>query len=270
MQRWTLRTRFLLFALACLVPFGVVLGYYLDRTLDHARQQAIAFETTTASTVSRAVSTYLSSNAEALDGIAQLPSVVSLDAEGAEVDLGQARRTRTELSGIFLVNAEKEYVTSSGVDPATILPEITKQLEQTVNQNVVTISPRIRIDDTVSVVVLLVPVTTIDTTRTDASIDTTPTADEPIVNDPTAVSQTPTPSSSIIPASSRPISASRTVASTPRSTRRSPAPAASPPTRPTCTTSRCARTRGGASGRRSCPRRGTSCSWRTTTRSSCG
>ena len=204
MQRWTLRTRFLLFALACLVPFGVVLGYYLDRTLDHARQQAIAFETTTASTVSRAVSTYLSSNAEALDGIAQLPSVVSLDAEGAEVDLGQARRTRTELSGIFLVNAEKEYVTSSGVDPTTILPEITKQLEQTVNQNVVTISPRIRIDDTVSVVVLLVPVTTIDTTRTDASIDTTPTADEPIINDPTAASQTPTPTSSSEQASQPP------------------------------------------------------------------
>ena len=33
MQRWTLRTRFLLFALACLVPFGVVLGYFRARAL---------------------------------------------------------------------------------------------------------------------------------------------------------------------------------------------------------------------------------------------
>lgn len=194
MQRWTLRTRFLLFALACLVPFSVVLGYYLDRSLDHTREQSLSFETTTASTVSRSVSTLLSQNAEALDGIAQLPNVVSLDQERAETDLGQARRVRPELSGIFLVNAEKDYVTSSGVDPTELLPMLTKQLDQTVNQNVVTISPRIPIDDTVSVVVLLVPVTTIEPTRTDASIETSPATEGSTEDNPGASqNQTPTP-----------------------------------------------------------------------------
>jgi signal transduction histidine kinase len=193
MQRWSLRTRFLLFALACLVPFGVVLGYYLDRNLDHARRQALAHESTTASAVSRSVTTYLSSNAEALDGIAQMPNVVSLDAERAEVDLGQARRTRPELSGIFLVDAEQEYVTSSGVDPSNLLPVLAQQIDQTVNQNVVTISPRIVIDDDVSVVVLLVPVTTIQPTTTDAALDTTPDAGIPEDDSVTPGGETPTP-----------------------------------------------------------------------------
>lgn len=195
MRRWSLRTRFLLFALACLVPFGAILGYYLDRNLDHDRRQALAYETTTASTVSRSLSTFLMTNAEALDGIAQLPSVVQLDAEKAAVDLGQARRTRSELSGIFLVNADQEYVTSSGVDPSQLLPKITQQLEQTVNQNVATISPRIPIDDSVSVVILLVPVTTIEPTRTDAAIDTTTAPEAPSDDNPatTNQAQTPTP-----------------------------------------------------------------------------
>jgi signal transduction histidine kinase len=178
MRRWSLRTRFLLFALACLVPFGAILGYYLDRNLDHDRRQALAYETTTASAVARSLSTYLTSNAEALEGIAQLPNVVSLDAEKGAVDLGQARRTRPELSGIFLVNADQEYVTSSGVDPTQLLPNLTQQLEQTVNQNVVTISPQIPIDDDVTVVILLVPVTTIEPTTTNETISTTTEADQ--------------------------------------------------------------------------------------------
>ena len=61
----------------------------------------------------------------------------------------------------------------------------------------------------------------------------------------------------------------RTVASTPRSTRPSPAPGGSARTARTCTTSRCGATRAGCSAGRSSPRPAASCSSPTTTRSSC-
>ncbi len=163
MRRWSLRTRFLLFALACLVPFSVVLGYYLDRNLDHARQQSLAFETTTASTVSRSLSTYLSSNAEALEGMAQL--VVSVEPEDVGVALGQARRARPELSGVFLVNTDLSLVTSSSSEMEALLPHIRSEIEQTLSKNSPTISGRIQLESGASVVVMLVPVTTIQQTE---------------------------------------------------------------------------------------------------------
>ncbi len=164
MHRWTLRTRFLLFALACLVPFGVVLGYYLDRNLDHTRQQSLSFETTTASTVSRSLSTYLTSNAEALEGMAQL--VVSVDPDQVGVALGQARRARPELSGVFLVDTDQKLVTSSSTEIEALLPHIRSEIEQTLSKNTTTISGRIQLESGASVVVMLVPVTTIQPTET--------------------------------------------------------------------------------------------------------
>ena len=62
----------------------------------------------------------------------------------------------------------------------------------------------------------------------------------------------------------------RTGGSTPRSTRRWPAPAGSARTGPTCTTSRSAGRRDGSSARRSSPRPDARSSSPTTTRSSCG
>ena len=61
----------------------------------------------------------------------------------------------------------------------------------------------------------------------------------------------------------------RTGASTRRSTRPSPAPAACRASHRTCTTSRCAATRVASSAAPSCPPRAVGCSWPTTTRSSC-
>jgi signal transduction histidine kinase len=192
MHRWSLRTRFLLFALACLLPFGVALGYYLDRNLERARTEGLTYETTTASSVSRSLSTFLATNAEALDGISQLPNVVSLDHDKAEIDLGQARRMRPELSGIFLVDTEKTLVTFAGADPHALLTEIGPQLEQTINQNITTVSRRIPLDNDVSVVVLLVPVTTVQPTETSAQTET-PATDTSGNDTVATTSVTPTP-----------------------------------------------------------------------------
>lgn len=129
MQNWSLRTRFLLFSLACIIPFAAVIAYSVERDRDRSVDQLVAYETTMASSVSRGVSSYLSTNTDALEGIAQLESVISLNPDDSGDALGQARNVRPELSGIFLIDTEDEIVSSSGTDPAALLPYITRQLE---------------------------------------------------------------------------------------------------------------------------------------------
>jgi signal transduction histidine kinase len=173
-----------LFALACLVPFSVVLGYYLDRNLDHDRQQALAYETTTASTVSRSLINFLTYNAEALEGMAQL--VVSVEPEEVDAALGQARRARPELSGVFLVDTEQNILTSSSGEVDALLPNIRSEIEQTLSKNSTTISGRIQLESGASVVVMLVPVTTIQPT------DSPPAAeDDETTSDSANVQPTP-------------------------------------------------------------------------------
>lgn len=193
MQRWSLRTRFLLFALACLIPFAAVVAYSFDRDRDRSIDRLVAHEISMASAVSRGVSSYLATNADALEGIAQLESVISLNPEQSGDSLGQARNVRPELSGIFLINTENEIVSSSGTDPELLLPYVTPQLEQTVSHNAVTISQRIPLDNESSVIVLMVPVTTVQTTATTAAPGDTEAAEDAPESDIVTTQPTPTP-----------------------------------------------------------------------------
>lgn len=182
MSTWSLRTRFLLVALACLIPLAAVVGYYVDRSSNQNTEQILAHESTIASSVSRSTSTVLSTNTDALEGIAQRESVIRLDPEESDDVLGQARRIRPELSGIFLIDSEQSIVGSSGTDPAPLLPEITEQLDQTVTSGEVTISQRVTLEGeseegASSVFVLMVPVTTVQTTTTSGLSETPPAAD---------------------------------------------------------------------------------------------
>lgn len=171
MPNWSLRTRFLLFAFACLIPLTAVVGYYLDRSRDHSVDQTIAFETTLASQTSRAVSSFLDANADAMQGLAQLDDIVGLNPEISGNALGEARRVRQELSGIFLLNSDLEVVSSSGTDPEILLSLITEAVPPAISQGEITVSQRVQLDDEVNVIVTLVPVTTVSTTETEAAID---------------------------------------------------------------------------------------------------
>ena len=197
MKNWSLRTRFILFALACLVPFAAVMSYAVDRELDRRIEQTLVSQSAIASSVSRSLSSFLSTNANALEGIAQLPSVVSLNPEESEIALGQARGVRPELSGIFLIDTEQQIVARSGADPETLLAYISPQLDQTVAQNVVTISQRIEIEDDVNAVVMLVPVTTVQTTETTttaAATDQEGSDTDEVGTDPTTIPEAGTES----------------------------------------------------------------------------
>lgn len=171
MPNWSLRTRFLLFAFACLIPLTAVVGYYLDRSRDRSVEQTIAYQTTLASQTSRSVSSFIDNNVDAMQGLAQLPDIVGLDSEDAGNALGEARSVRQELSGIFLLDAERSIVNSSGTDPALLLDSIADQAIATISQGEFTISQRIPLDSDVNAIVLMVPVTTVSTTETEATDD---------------------------------------------------------------------------------------------------
>ena len=193
MQNWSLRTRFLLFSLACIIPFAAVIAYSVERDRDRSVDQLVAYETTMASSVSRGVSSYLSTNTDALEGIAQLESVISLNPDDSGDALGQARNVRPELSGIFLIDTEDEIVSSSGTDPAALLPYITRQLEQSVSQNAVTVSQRIPLDNESSVIVLMVPVTTVQTIETTTGSDEANPAEDASDSEAEPADPVPTP-----------------------------------------------------------------------------
>lgn len=192
MPNWSLRTRFLLFAFACLIPLTAVVGYYLDRSRDRSVAQIVAYETTLASQTSRSLSSFLDANADAVQVLAQQDAIVGLDEEESGNALGEFRNARQELAGLFLVDSELNVVSSSGIDPEQLLPYITTQLEPTIAQGIVTISQRIPLDAEMSVIVLMAPVTTVTTTETEMVEDDTPEepADDtlPQAQDPAPIS----------------------------------------------------------------------------------
>lgn len=166
MPTWSLRTRFLLFALACLIPLAAVLAYYVSRSDNQTSEDILAHQTTVASSVSRSLTAFLTANTDALEGIAAREEVISLNSEASTELLGQARRVRPELSGIFLIDTGNTVVSNSGTDPDLLLKEIAPQLDQTETTGAVTISQPIALEGGAGVVVLMVPVTTVQTTET--------------------------------------------------------------------------------------------------------
>ena len=174
MLNWSLRTRFLLFALACLIPLAAVVGYYLDRSRDRSVQEIISFETTLASQTSRTLSSFLDANADAVQLLAQQDAILSLDPDASANALGQLRNARQELSGVFLVDNELNVVSSVNTNLDTLLPYITSQLNPAIAQGDITISQRVPLDDEANVIVLMVPVTTVAPTETETEANDTP------------------------------------------------------------------------------------------------
>ena len=183
-QHWSLRTRFVLFAAACLIPLVSVVVFFLDRSIDRNSEELINSETTLANLVNQSISNYLNGNFRAMEMIATHPEIVSQD-DADEIDtiLGEARTYRPDVSGIFLVNSESDLLGQSGIDTAEFLSRIEPLIDSTLSSGARGISQRIDIDDQTSIIVLTVPVTTVTQTETTATASGTQT--------PTATDDTP-------------------------------------------------------------------------------
>jgi signal transduction histidine kinase len=191
----SLRTRFVLFALACLVPLFLTVGFFLNRSIERNTDQLVSNEYTIASMVNRSVTGFFDRNISALENLAVNSAITSLDPDTAEPLLLQATTMRGEFSSLFLVDAEGQLVspsasTSPPNPPTDVFSGLTGQFEQTITNRQARISPRIIMNEDTAIVVLTVPVVT--NTETDNASGEPVTEDEP-ADTPAGATETPTP-----------------------------------------------------------------------------
>ena len=126
-RRVSLRARFVLVALACLLPLLAVVLFVLDRSMDHARDQLLDTEVATAQVVAGALASTLDENQAVLEQMAGLEEMRQPGPATGEV-LGQFRRARLDLYGFFLVDPEGRLTATSGLDasqiPSGLVPPI--------------------------------------------------------------------------------------------------------------------------------------------------
>jgi len=169
-RRWSLRTRFVLFALACLIPLLVVVFFFLDRSIDRNTELLLNNEYTIAGMVDSSLSGYFDRNVTALENLSQVPAVTELNAPEVNTLLGQASTVRPEMTALFLVNDQIQLVGSSGgTQPGSLLGGLSDQLSQSIANREIRVSPRITVSDDSTIVVVSVPVITVSETETSST-----------------------------------------------------------------------------------------------------
>lgn len=160
-QRMSLRTRFILFALACLLPLLLALGYFLDRSAERNRDHIVDNQLTIASLVDRAVSSFFTRNITDLESLAGNAAVVSMDPVAADQVLGAASLNHSEFSALFLVDVNGQVVRAPGTTD-DVISGLGDQFANTMSNQEVRVSSRIPVNEDVVNVVITVPVITTD------------------------------------------------------------------------------------------------------------
>ncbi|MEJ7902292.1 MAG: ATP-binding protein [Thermomicrobiales bacterium] len=160
LQRMSLRTRFVLFSMACLVPLFITVVFFLNRSIERNTEQLVSNEYTIASLVDRSVIGYFDRNITTLESLGANPAITSMDPETANPLLGQASTISPEFSRLFLVDNADQIVSPSDDPPLELVDGLADQLTQTRDQRQVRLSPRITVGEDTVVMVLTVPVIT--------------------------------------------------------------------------------------------------------------
>lgn len=193
----SLRARFILFSVMCLIPLVIVVVFFLDRSADRSQQEVINSEATLASLVTQSLANYLNLHFQTIDRLASIPAIQTQeDHDVVNRVLGEARTLRPDMSGVFLINPEGQVVAESGTDSELVLPYLSTQVESTLATGQRSISRRIAIDDETHVLVLLAPVTAITQTQTTTTATTSPT-ETPLASDD---ARNPAPTATVTPA----------------------------------------------------------------------
>jgi signal transduction histidine kinase len=130
-RRLSMRTRFVLMALICLVPLLFATYYVIQGSLNESRDKTIENEVAIAEVIAANVTQALDEHVTVLTDIASTDAVRTLNAEIAQATMGQFLRARPGLYGIMLIEAENQSViTSSGnLDPDEIMPLIQADID---------------------------------------------------------------------------------------------------------------------------------------------
>jgi signal transduction histidine kinase len=152
-------------ALACLLPLVGVVFFILVQSLEHNRNQLVDAERTLAVSVSQQLVQTLEENQDVLEGLAAMDSVRSYaagtsdEAEELQVDgtFSITNQARPHVRGIFLVNAQGEYLIRPALDPETVGDQFADTLDRTLKAGEVGVSGRLSIGD-YEVIVITVPI----------------------------------------------------------------------------------------------------------------
>jgi len=200
LQRLSLRSRFVLFALACLVPLFLALGFFLNRNIERNGDQLRATEFTIASMVDRTVASYFERNVSALEALAANPAISAMDPESADPVLGQAPNLRPEFTSLFLVDSDVTIVSPSKSPPTELVSRVSTQVSETITNRQAQLSDRITIGNDTVVVVLTMPVVTMGETEPSSNGSVQPQVDSATVTGqetPVAASET-TPAGQVV------------------------------------------------------------------------
>jgi signal transduction histidine kinase len=143
-----------------LLPLIGVMLVVLDHNLDHSRDQLTETQLTIADVVSQGLTSTLDENQRALQEIAEDPAVQSMIATQAQDPLDQVRRARPSLTGVFLLDLEKNVVTiAGGIDPNPMMPQLNDAVDKVLNVGEPAVSNRLVVPDgDIEVIALVVPV----------------------------------------------------------------------------------------------------------------
>ncbi|MBA3414947.1 MAG: HAMP domain-containing protein [Chloroflexia bacterium] len=162
-RSWSLRTRFVLVAAACLLPLLGLTLYIFVQTLSQGREQLLRAEIATAEVVAQVVAATLDDTGQMLDVVAALERVRRLEAPAAEEVLIQFRSARPNLYGMFLADERGEVVAATGFDPDPLLaaPSFRDAVDRALTLGERGISNVIRTTDT-AMVAITVPISSRD------------------------------------------------------------------------------------------------------------
>ncbi len=119
--RFSLRTRFVVAALACLLPLLGVVLYVLYQSLAHSEQQLQDTQLAVADVVAKGLQATIEENTAVLDRLAMDPVVLNMNVEGGAQKLfTQFEQARPSLYGLFLVDVFGAIRAQTGVDPAPL------------------------------------------------------------------------------------------------------------------------------------------------------
>ncbi len=172
LQRMSLRTRFVLFSLACLVPLFITVAFFLSRSIDRNTELLINNQFTIASMADRSVSAFITRNVSALESVSINPSVIAMDPSGAETVLGYATTARPEFTSLFLIDDDGTLISPVTNPPDDLVATVSDQIEQTMTNRQVRLSPRITVSEDLTIVIMTIPVISVAETESPSATGT--------------------------------------------------------------------------------------------------
>ena len=161
-RRWSLRARFALVAMACLLPLLGVVIFVLYQSLGYGRTQLLDAQGTTAEVVAGSLAATIDDNANVLTELAALDAVQQLDPVAANEALSIFRRARPSgLYGLFLVGADGQPIARSGLEDGPLPMGVNGLVKEALGPAMPGVSNLLTIpgaDDNVEVIALVAPV----------------------------------------------------------------------------------------------------------------